>query len=337
MAKTTKKVATKTETLTDYILEALNFVVIAQEKDQLSYQTHCAIYHNRITATDGFLTASHPLPVDPNLSCAPKTHDLLKALKALKAGYDLTLTDGTLTVSSDKTRVKVPVLSLDSVPQVSPDAPLCNIPATVVQALSTVAFLADEKAPRLALASVLLRNYSAAATNGFALLESWHGELLPTGDKGVAIPKAGLKALLSIKQAPIQLGISDNSITFYFANGAWLKIQRFSEEWPDIDAVLNYNPSPSEVPKEFIDAIDTAAKFADLNKIYLVNGVVKSTNQPNAGAYIDCPFLSLNSVFNAETLNQLAPMMEKAEAIKDKHKIYFFGNLVRGAIIGGPA
>lgn len=333
MAKAKK---TATNEAKHALYDALSFVAVAQEKNQLNYQTHCRISSVGIYATDGFITAFHPLAAPFPITIAPRTHEALRAIQQSPSA-EITSQPGFIAIQSGRTKIKIPSLSPDAIPVILPDKPLCNIPATILAAMLDVAPLTDESAARVAFCSVLLRSYSAAATNGTALLEIWHGEVLPF--ESLIIPIAAIDSLKKTKQIPTQLGVSKNSLTFYFESGAWLKAQLYCDEYPDINRVLNVPTEQRQIDCDFIPAIKTASEFSSDGKVYLIGNHVTSSLKPNEGAEIRLEnFTAKESIFfNSEDILLLAPRIKRLYIDFAACKLYFSDDTSRGVIVGGRA
>jgi hypothetical protein len=76
------------------------------------------------------------------------------------------------------------------------------------------------------------------------------------------IPEATVAELARINLPITALRVSDHSCTFKLGTDMWLRSQLIDAEWPDMDKMLNSNPSEA-VPDGLRDAVKTVSAFCD--------------------------------------------------------------------------
>lgn len=273
MAKRATKAKTTTPTGVESILTALKFCELSSREIGTPNQTHLRLSNHWAVATDGVISTGHK--IDADLEACPHTSTLLKALSKCSQQTAITqLGDGRLSIKSGRFQTFIPCLA-DMVigPQITPDPPCANINPAVFYALKAVGVIAKENAQRIMLASVMLRSGSAVATDSKILMEIWHGIDLPS----LLIPKTFIAVISKIEKIPTYFGFSPTSATFYFDDESWIKTQLYSEQWPDIDSVLNTPANHWEIPIGLSEAVNLIANMAQENRhIYIGPDTVRT-------------------------------------------------------------
>lgn len=326
------KAADKTSASSE-LVKALKFVALAQKEVGQAYQTHVMLAHNQAVAFDGTIAAGHRIEED--IFACPHTLRLIDALA--KCGETLSVTqldNDKLSIKSDKFKAFVPCVGKDMLATVAPDPPCAVIDDRIKKGLEVVSVLASDNAQHVVTASILLRAGSMVATDRHTMLEYWHGIDLPPG---IALPKAGATAVLKANKPLAQFGFSSNSVTFYFEDGSWIRSQLYSEPWPNVDNVLNVTSNPWPLPETFYKGLDAVASFSEDGNVHFKPNLLRSHNSEHTGASYEVIGLPSGPVFKAKQLKIIQPYVKTIDFIGKDGKAFFFGDNVRGAIVGGRA
>lgn len=313
------------------LLAALKFVAIAQKKAGPTNVQFGHIAHNWAAASDGVLTVAHPIEED--LVACPHTLQFIDALS--KVGEELSITQLTanaLAVSSGAFRALVPCVGFDDVPISAPDPQCATIDDRIKTAFAAVAGLATDSAPNATYAAVLLQAGSAVATNGAALLEAWHGIDLPPG---MMLPKCAAVAVAKAGPALTGFGFSASSATFYFENGAFIKTQLYGERYPNYQVVFEVeglNPWP--VPDDFYNGVRAIQSFSPNGNVFFDDGAVLSKMHKEEASTYKIEGLPERMGFSAKLLLSVEHAFKKAHFAPDANKVVFFGENLRGVIMG---
>lgn len=319
------------------LIEALKFVTFAQKEIGESYETHCVFFEKWAYATNGILSAGHPIVED--LQACPHTKTLLNALSKCADSISVAKLDTErLSVTSGKLNVKVPCVNISEIPHIFPDPRIVGLDERITKALSIVSKHASEGAQTVLQASVWLRPQSAVATDRHIVVEAFHGTDLPP--QGLTIPKASVKALLSCGKKLEGFGYSwdedgtPRSATFYFEGGSWIKTQLYKEQWPDVDGLFNkFTPQFWPVPATFKQAVETTAPFSKDQWLHFRDNKVCSDFDPEKGASFECDGLPKLKTFNAEYLKCVADLATSIDfGTNATTPLLFIGESLRGMV-----
>lgn len=323
--------AKKTTNPAASLIAALKFISVAQKKAGPVNIQFGHIAHNWAAAFDGVLTVA--APIEEDLTACPHTLQFIDALS--KAGDELSITQltaNTLAVSSGVFRALVPCVAFDEVPIMPPDPQCAVIDDRVKAALAAVAGLATDGAPNATYAAVLLQAGSAVATNGAALLEAWHGIDLPPG---LMLPKAAASAIAKASKALTGFGYSQSSATFYFEDGSFIKSQLYGERYPNYASVLdvpNLNLWP--IPEDFYRGVRAIESFSPNGHVFFEDGAVLSRMHKEEASTYRIEGLPERMGFSAKLLLSVEHAFKKAHFDAETNKVIFYGDNVRGAVMG---
>lgn len=313
--------------------EALNFIAPAAGDE--GAWAHARIAANWIVAANGVLAAGHA--IEEELALCPHIGRLIDALN--KSGQTLALTEkdnGTLFVSGDKLRAIVPCIPGDTLAPVMPDPRIAVIDDRIKEGFAKLLPLTKEAAERTLEISILLRANSMFACNGQVIFEFWHGIDLPPG---MAVPKPFCAAVTGSAKALAGFGYSATSVTFYFEDGAWIKTQLYRNDWPNVDALFEYQSFPAAVPEGLFEAVRAIESFSDDGGVHFHDEKLKSSydnyreDGPVYGATYDVPGLQQGHSFTAKLLRLIEPVCEQLDYTSNDDRAVFFGGSVRGVIM----
>jgi hypothetical protein len=319
---------------------ALNFVnaAVGKEDSEREFAKHVKISNNWMVAYDGLFLAAG-FPIEEELTLCPHYERLSIALA--KAGGTLALTaldNGRLQVRGDKLTAIVPCLPLEDMPPIFPDAPIASIDDRLKEGFRLVNGLAKDDADTLVEATVLLRAGSMVSTNRHLMFEYWHGIDLPPG---LAIPQRAAKMLSKMPIKLERFGFTPNrSATFYFEGGAWVRTQLYSEQWPDVDTILNAPFYGEEVPGLF-DALDAVIGFSEDGAVHFHDDKLKSTygaegeNGVVFGASYDLPGLRKGTHVNGKLLKLASPAAKLIDYTSSEDRMLFRNDeaMLRGVLM----
>ena len=312
------------------LLAALKFVAVAQKKAGTVQQQFGMISGNWAAASNGVLTIA--TKVEEDLTACPHTYQLIDALS--KVGEDLSITQlspTSLAVVSGAFRALIPCVGFGDVGITGPDERRAVIDDRIKAAFEAVLPLATDGAQHAHLAAVLLQSGSAVATNGHVLAEYWHGIDLPP----MLIPKASAVAILKAGKALTGFGYSGSSATFWFEDDSFIKTQLFAEQFPNYQPLFNcegLNPWP--VPDEFYKAVRSIESFSRSGVVYFENGMLASNEQETEASTYKIEGLPEGMGFNAKYLLMVEPSFKNVHFEESSNKAFFFGENVRGVIMG---
>jgi len=313
------------------LLAALKFVAVAQKKAGTVQQQFGMISGNWAAASNGVLTVA--TKVEEDLVACPHTLQFIDALS--KVGEELSITQLTanaLAVSSGAFRALVPCVGFDDVPITAPDPQCATIDDRIKTAFAAVAGLATDGAPNATYAAVLLQAGSAVATNGAALLEAWHGIDLPPG---MMLPKCAAVAVAKAGPALTGFGFSASSATFYFENGAFIKTQLYGERYPNYQVVFEVDGlNPWPVPDDFYNGVRAIQSFSPNGNVFFDDGAVLSKMHKEEASTYKIEGLPERMGFSAKLLLSVEHAFKKAHFAPEANKVVFFGENLRGVLMG---
>lgn len=303
------------------------------KKDLLPALTHFVVENGTVRGYNGTLALCSPIPFD--IACKPKAEQLVRAIGNCDDAVSLAMTPaGRLSVKSGK--FKAFVDCVDGVtPHVVPTGqPLPVDGETLLAALAAVAPFIGQDASRPWCNGVLLRGPSVFATNNIVLVEFWAGE---TVAECVNLPRAAVKEMLRIGQPPVRAQVDTTSITFHYEGGRWLRTQLLSTEWPDLSRVLDGGTDlqPVPVPDKLFDGLHTIKPFADkLNRVLIKPGVLSTHETEGEGSTYEIEGFDHTGIYSIEMLELLSGVAKTADFSRYPKPCYFFGDRLRGAIVG---
>lgn len=318
------------ETSASLLLEALKFLKPCQSKSGPPEQQFCQISNGWVVASNEMLTIG--TKIEEPLNCCPHSFQLIDALSRVDDDLAITQLEATaLAVTAGGFRALVQCLPTGSVPLSAPDAAHYVLTDDLKPALAAAAILAGNEA-RPEIAPVLLQAQTCVGTNGFAIVEHYHGIDLPPN---ILLPKAAAVLVAKCGKGLARFGFSQSSFTFWFEDESFIKTQLYSGNY------VNYNNSFKDAdysklynaPEEFFKALEYLKPFCD-GAVYFKNGkVATSLNEGKASTY-ELPFLPDDMGFNSELLLQLQDYIKRFYFDKEKRKLHFCSDKSRGALMG---
>jgi DNA polymerase III sliding clamp (beta) subunit (PCNA family) len=300
------------------------------KKDFQPALTHFHICNGRIQGYNGTIALSSPIALD--LDITPKAIPLVKALQGCKDTVALSKTDGgRLAIKSGKFKAFVDCLP-EKFPEIHPSGDRVEIPQPILPILKTLRSFVAEDASRQWARGILLKGKSAYATNNIILVEYYLAIAFPFE---LNIPLTTIDELLRINEEPEYLLVAEKSITFCFSGERWLNSGIYSIQWPNVEKVL-VDSTEGSGPLPFTDAdLQPLLAFVDKSShLYFHKGCLATSRDDGVGASVECVGLPEKGVFNLEMLRKLFPIVNTIDFSRYPAPCPFFGNGLRGVIIG---
>lgn len=303
------------------------------KKDFVPAMTHFTIEKGILKSFNGVIALSSPIQFD--VDCKPKAYPLIKAIANCGDSVSLTMLDNNrLKVVSGKFKAVIDCTT-DETPTVSPEGERMELDGEkFLQSVKTLLPFVGTDASRPWSAGILMDGKSAYATNNICLIETWIGCVFP---HKLNVPVHALKELARINEAPAYVQIAEKSITFHFTGDRWLRSQLFETGWPDVNAILDKGDYAKAVTvnPEIFDGIEALKLFTDkMGRVFFKDGYLSTAEDVNDGATFKIEGMENGGVFNYQMLALLKGVAQKADFTSYPAPVIFYGNSLRGAIIG---
>lgn len=314
------------------MLNELKFVQGAvARKDLVPAMTHFRIEDGFVRGFNGTMALNSPIPFEIN--CNPKASQLVKAIAQCTETVTLSMTQGNrLRIQSGKFRAFVDTIDGDT-PHPQPEGQ--EVAFDGEQFLTACKVLYDfigDDASRQWTNGILLSGSSAFATNNTTLLEYWLGDPFPFV---INIPRACIREVIRIGESPTHAQITDHSITIHYTDGRWIRSQLFETTWPDLAKILDKPSDPKPIPEEFFDGLEVLKKMSDgSNNVYLSNGLMRTHQEEFTGGTYEVDGIDFQGCYNIAKLSLLRNVLDRIDFSGYPGPCMFFGDRVRGAIIG---
>lgn len=317
------------------MLSALKFCAgSVAKKEIVAALTHFAIDNGRVRGFNGVLALSSPIEFD--IMCKPKAETLIKAIANCDETVQLTLTPaGRLSIKSGAFRALIECFNEDSTPHVVPEGERVDFDGKAFfDGMKAVAPFIGEDASRLWAQGILFKDKSLFATNNIILVQYWIGVAFP---HVVNIPRAAIKEMLRINEAPIYAQVAENSITFHYEGERWLRTQLYSTEWPDLSRILDAPSAQTPVDQGLFKGLEVIKPFVDkMGSVFIDKGVISTHTNVDEGASYAIESLQNEGYFNHTMLELLKGTVETIDWTTWPKPCAFTGckNRLRGAIVG---
>lgn len=312
------------------LLKALRFVSKAQQSIGTAYQTHCRLAGNYVVAYDGVFAAGYPT-TEVLADACPHTLNFIAALEKANDVSAITFDANSVTVKTSKFKAIVPCISTYDLMFINPDPNQYLLSDEFAEAAKLAAIYTREGAQTVVAASIMTRNGSLVGSDGRALIEVWHGSPTPAG---LIIPKSFVDAMSKTAGKIVGFGYTETSFTVWYEGGAWIKTQLYSEQWPSIDRLLAYTETsnPTELDKDFWNALRSVASFSEDGDVYFLGGFVCSHASTAKGAEYKLNGIPGNQCYSIKLLLALEGIATKVDWEGNEIVSCFFGEKIRGVL-----
>jgi len=300
------------------LLQALEFCSCVSEKLGTPYETHISLRNNWAIAFNGIIAAG--APIDTDICMHPNCLQLIEALSKCEDTFSLTQLDTTrLSIKAGKFKAIVPSLDIGLMQYAQPDPIIVPITNKFKEAVEAVGVLADENGQHILVSSVLMNGPSVVSTNRKVIMEYWHGLDMPTN---VPLTKQFVSALAKQKKNLIGFGISNNSATFHYEDGYWLKTQLCSDQWPDVSKILNVKGSLWSIDPNFFKALEAVAPFSEDGCIYFDTNLLRSHPTDSIGASHECNGIPKGAIYPAKQLALMKPYVKTIDYMANSNGVH---------------
>lgn len=317
------------------MLNDLKFVQGAvARKDYVPALTHFHISDGQIFGFNGILAIS--TPTDLAVKASPKGAQFVKAVERVPDGEEivLNLTEaGRLSIKAGKFRAYVECHEeAEQYVKLEPEGERADMPPGLLNVLKKLAPFMGEDATRPWARGVLLRGQSAFATNNIVLVEHWLPLVFPDE---LILPAEAVKEMIRVGVDPCAIQIAERTVTMHYENGSWIRTQLIHGEWPDLAKVLNVEHNAIPLPDGFFEAVRRLDAFTTKeNHIFLRPGVVATSATEGDGALMQLDDFDGVGCHFLPQLIKLDGIIESIDFGAWPRPCLFFGDLLRGAIIG---
>ena len=316
------------------MIDSLKFVKGAvAKKDFVPNLTHFQIKDGFIKGYNGQLALCSP--IDCNLNIAPQAAQFVRAINACEDTISLSMTSaGKLSVRSGRFKNLVDCVEADAFPEVMPQGEVITLDGSLLDALRKLEPFVSIDASKPWSCGILLRGQSAFATNNVILAEYWLGYDFPVQ---MNIPHSAIKEILRIKEEPVSLQCTEDTLTLHYEDGKWLSTKLLVIEWPAVETVLARVSGEAEpLSKEFFAGINKIQPFCDkLGRVYFVEDTL-STARPveNADCLVEVAGVIAHGCFSVKHVASLENVANRAGFAAYPNPCPFYGDRVRGVILG---
>lgn len=316
------------------MLKELKFVQGAVAKrDFVVEMTHFKIEGGFVQAYNGALALCSPINFD--VDCIPQAAPLVKALGKCEETPVLRITErGKLFLSSGRYSGFIECIDEETL-SIEPKGERVDFNGELLlAAIEKLLPFTGTDAYRLWTNGILLRGQSAFATNNVCLVEYWLGTEVPFL---VNIPKPALHEMLRIGEPPTHAQVDKNSITFHYEDRRWIKSQLLDTGWPNLTAVLDQPSNPQPIDPLLFEGLQALSDSSDSEgRVYMVNGLLLTQPDPEAekGSRYQLDDTTLNGLYKNKMLMLLDGVATHADFGRYPDPVLFFGDRLRGALIG---
>lgn len=301
------------------------------KKDYLPALTHFCIENGTVRGYNGTLALCAPIPFDIN--CKPKATAMVQAIKNCSETITLSMTPaGRLSIKSGSFKAFVDCIEGET-HHVEPEGDRVEIDgASLLAGMKALQPFIGDDASRPWANGVLLKGQSAFATNNVIVVEYWTGATFPIT---VNLPRAAIKEILRIDEAPEWAQATDTSFTLHYSNKRWIRTQLLPTEWPDLTRILDVPSKQLPINPQLFVGLEGIKGFADkLGRVTFHNSAVCTSLVEGEGASFEVNGLNYDGSYNVEMLASLADVAHTIDFSSYPKPCIFHGDRLRGAIIG---
>jgi DNA polymerase III sliding clamp (beta) subunit (PCNA family) len=301
------------------------------KKEFLPALTHFVIENGTVRGFNGTIALCSPIPID--FSCKPKAETLVRAIANCNETVSLSMTPkGRLSIKSGSFRAFIDCVEGETA-HAEPEGERLDLDgASLLSALKAVQPFIGDDASRPWTNGVLLRGESAYATNNVSLVEFWIGTKFPVT---INIPRAAVKEIVRIDEAPTHAQMSDTSFTLHYSNGRWIRSQLLPTDWPDLKKVLDNPSAPVPLDTMLFEGLEVLRPFVDkMGRVFFNGKTLVTHDHSDEGASFALESLTSDGVYNIEILRLLEGVVTSIDWSLYPKPCLFFGERLRGALIG---
>lgn len=310
---------------------SLKFVQGAVRRNKISPELeHYQIENGRVVGFNGYMALSSPIDLD--LKAYPKADLFFKAIETCGETITLEMAEnGRLSIRSGTFSAYVPCVD-EMLFGAAPEGEVVPAPPGLGAVFRRLYPLVSEDASRPWAMGLCSHGGCLQATNNIIIIQEWVGPLPEFN-----CPRFAVGELARLREDPISLQVSPDSITFNFADGRWLKTQQLSDQWPQatVNKIFEGATLGSPIPPGLFEGLKTIAPFAPANTtlVALKEGRLE-TGDGIAGAAVEIPGLEPGPGFSAPMLALLEDLATTLDLAAYPKPCGFGGKNLRGVILG---
>lgn len=301
------------------------------KKDFVADLKHFVIADGRVRGFNGTLALSTPIPFD--IDCQPNAEQLIKAVSKCEDTIQLSLTKaGRLSVKSGVFKAFIDCIQGET-NHVEPEGEFVEFDGEVLlKGIQAAAAFIGSDASRPWANGILIKGQSLFATNNVMLVEYWLGAQFPIT---VNIPKAAIREMQRINEAPLNAQVTTNSITFHYSGDRWLRTQLYETKWPDLAKVLDRPSTQVLLDERLFAGLENVKAFVDkMGTIFLFADELRTHFDEQEGAGFAMDDFGFEGKYNIDMLNLLKDTAKTIDWSTYPNPCMFQGDRIRGAIIG---
>lgn len=313
------------------LIKALTFISLAQKKVGTIEDQYCFIGNNWAVASNGKIMLATKIAED--LQACPHTFQFINALSNCNVGMLISqLSKYELEVNSEDFRGIVPCVDASELKLIAPNAFICGLSSSIKTAISLLNPILNESATLDCYSHLLLQNQTAVASNGTIIVEVYHGEYLD--NNAYVVNKQTTSVLSKTDKLLSGYGYSEVSITFFFEDKSILTCVLPDEKYPEYESIFKNDCQIRPVPENFFKAVKIINEFSNDGFVYFNNGSI--TNAADIGKESSYKIQGLpdGMSFNVKSLLLIETYVTSFEFDVEANKLYFFGEGLRGVILG---
>lgn len=324
--KTRKKAEPKP---VDMVLENLKLLGLVAKKNGTVQNTHIMIKDEFAKVCSDELSIGCPMPFSAN--AVVSYHDLLEAKKVAGTEFACTTLQGQLVVVAGDVRMVVNADHSGVWACPAPDVQIAPATDSLRTALSAVVPFATVT-DRPNIQGVLCQGMTAVATNGYALIEAFHGVDMPPN---LRLPVVFVKKLEKIKRKIIGFGFSEYSFTVWFEDGAYIRTAMYAGNYAEYMQVFDEQPGELvDLPDEFYKTLKAIQAFAKDDVVYFKDGRIYTSRDSESASSFHHPGIPNGFGFNIKYLLLIAPHAPTVKFMNSGEGVQFECGNVRGSVMG---
>jgi DNA polymerase III sliding clamp (beta) subunit (PCNA family) len=317
------------------MLKELKFVMGAvAKKDLIPGMTHFAIENGFIRSFNGNMAICSPIAFDIN--CKPNAAQLVKAISNCTPDHVVNITmtaAGRLRIQNGPYRALVDCLE-EGTPNVEPEGDIVPFDGAALRAAfeNLLPFVGTD-ASRQWTTGILLHADSAYATNNVIICQFWLGTQIPLT---LNIPSDAIREFLRVGEDPTHAQVTDNSITFHFPDGRWIRSGLWETKPETITAVLDKcGGEPVALDPKFFEGLKAIRAFTDkIGNVYFKNGELMTHLEEDVGAKFKLDNFPHTGCYALEMLQLLEGVADKIDWSTYPNPVVFHNEYLRGVLAG---
>jgi len=293
---------------------------------------HYQIREGRVVGFNGHMALSAPIDLD--LEAYPNAKMFSQAVEACEEQTALYLTKaGRLAVKSGGFKAFVPCMDQIDFP-VAPKGERYPVPDGFLDDIQQLyPFIADDASRPWAM-GLLIADGMYMATNNVVFVQKWGGHELPR----MNFPRFAIHELARVGKPPTEIQTDGYSVTFHYDDERWIRTQLYEDGWPldKMASILDVEHEAEKLPTGFVEAVEKIAPFAEdkASAVYFdEQGIATSTTEED-GVHIELPGLPFGPIFSIHQLRILCQVAERVDWSLYPRPCVFYGDQIRGAVVG---